>query len=102
MALATQTPAPDCMIMEQWAPPPSQVISVRELRGTFASCGRNKERTAESDHSLRQNARKRKKMPTMDHSGSEDGSWEGPSAAEKEVTPSPNMRKFFGCRSHDF
>ena len=37
-------------------------------------------------------------MPTMEHSGSEDGSWEGHSTIEEideEVTPFPNMRKIF-------
>ena len=54
----------------------------------------------ESDHSPRQSSRKKKIVPTLERSGSEDGLWEqtGPSAAKKfdeEVTPSPGMCKIF-------
>jgi hypothetical protein len=80
------------MIVEQWGP---QTLTVRERRITSTSCNRNMERMAESDHSPNQSARKKKqKVLTAEHSGSEDGSWEGPSVAkerDKEVTPSPNM-----------
>ena len=71
---------------------------VQERRITPTPCSRNKERRAESDHLLRQSACKKKKVPTFEHCGSDDGSWEGPSTAkelEEEVTLSPCMRKVF-------
>ena len=95
MAQASHAPALDCMIVKQWVPPPSQVMTVRDCRATSASCGRKSERTAESDHSLRQSSRKKK---VLAHSGSGDGPWEGSAAAKESdegITPSPNMRKIF-------
>ena len=56
------------------------------------------ERTAKNDHSPRHSSRKKKKVLDAACFGSGDGSWEGPSAAEKpeeEITTSPNMRKIF-------
>jgi len=98
MAQASQAPAPDCMILEQWVRPPSHTTAARERRVASASCGRNKERVAESDHSPRQSSRKKKKVLAATRSGSGDRSWEGMSVAEEseeEITPSPNMRKVF-------
>ena len=100
MVRVLQPPAPDCMIMEPWGLPSSQVLAVRERKVTPTPCSRNRERTAESEHSLRQSPRKKKKVPTPECSGSDDGSWEqtGHSVAvesDEEVTPSPSMRKIF-------
>jgi hypothetical protein len=96
---ALQPPAPDCMIVEKWGDPPSQTLTARERRITPTPCGRNRERMAESDHSPNQSIRKKKqKVPAVEPSGSEDGSWEGPSAAketDEKVTPSWSMRKIF-------
>ena len=77
MAQIPPEPTLDCMIVEQWAPPPSQTMSVREQQVTSDSCGRNRERTTESDHSPRQSAHKKKKVPNMEHFGSEDVSCRG-------------------------
>jgi hypothetical protein len=81
MAQASHAPAPDCMILEQWVPPPSHVTTARECRVALASCGRNRERVAESDHSPRQSSRKKKKVLAARRSGLGDGSWEGKLAA---------------------
>lgn len=103
VAQTSQAPTPDCMIAGQWGHPPSHVLLVRERKITSNPCSRTKERTVECDHSPRQRAHKKKKVPTSEHSGSYNGTWEGPSAAEEskeEVTPSPNMRKIF-TRLHE-
>jgi hypothetical protein len=79
-------------------PPPSYATTARERRVASVSCGRNRERVAESDHSPRQSSHKKKKVLAARRSGSGDGSWEGTSAveeSEEEITPSPNMRKVF-------
>ena len=85
MAQASHAPAPDCLIVERWAPSPSQVMSVWECQATSVSCGRNRERMVENDHSPQQSARKLKKMLAAARSGSEaeHGSREqsGPSAS---------------------
>ena len=96
----SQPLAPDCMIVEQWGRPPTQALMVRERRNHSAPCGRNMEKKAENDHSPWQSARKKKKVPTPEHFGSEDESWEqtwpsSPEEYDEEVTPSPSMRKIF-------
>ena len=63
----------DCMIVDWWVPPPSQAMSARECRATSASYGQNRERTAESDHSPRQGACKKKKVVVAERPGSSDG-----------------------------
>jgi hypothetical protein len=86
------------MILEQWVPPPSHTTTTRERRAALASCGQNRERIAESDHSPWQRSHKKKKVLAARRSGSGEGSWEGTSAveeSEEEITPSPNMRKVF-------
>ena len=73
MSHAPPTPAPDCMIVEQWAPPPSHAMSVRDPRMTSISCGRNRELTTGSDPSPVQSSRKEKKASGRARSGSGDG-----------------------------
>ena len=96
-AQASPAPAPDCMIVDRWVPPPSQGISAKERRAASALCGRNMERTADSDHSPCESSCMKKVLVAM-RNGSGDGSWERTSDAEnfdEEVTPSPNIRKIF-------
>ena len=98
MSQASPAPAPDCVIMEHWAPPPSHAISARDPRTTSVSCGRNRDRTTGSDPSPVQSSRKEKKASGTSRSGSRDGPGEDPSAAgnsEEEIAPSPNMRRVF-------
>jgi hypothetical protein len=74
VAQALQPPAHDCMIVEQWRHPPFHTITAWERRSTPTLCGRNKLSLAESDHSPNHSVcKKKQKVPTMEHSGSEDG-----------------------------
>jgi hypothetical protein len=92
MAQASPAPGLDCMILEQWVHPPSLATTARERRTTSVSCGKNRERVAESDHSPRQSFRKKKKVLAACRSGSgEDSSAE----SEEELAPSPNVRRVF-------
>ena len=89
---------PDCMIVEQWALPPSHVMSARDPQTNLVSYGQNKERTTGNDPSSIRSSWKEKKAsgPTWSRSG--DGSREDPSAAgnfKDEIAPSPNMRRVF-------
>lgn len=96
MAQASHAPTTDCMIVEQWVPPPSQVISVREHWVASASCNQHREMMAESDQFALAELSQKKKVLAATHFGSGDRSWEGASAleeSEEEVTPSLNMRK---------
>jgi hypothetical protein len=70
MAQDSPTPGPDCMILEQWVPPPSLATTARERRTVSISCGQNWERVAESDHSPRQSSHKKKKVLATQRSGS--------------------------------
>jgi hypothetical protein len=64
--------------------------------------GSPKPRVAETGKERRKTTicirKKKQKVLLAEHSGSEDGSWEGPSTAEEmdeEVTMSPSMQKIF-------
>lgn len=73
-------------------------MPARERRAASAVCGRNRERTAESDHSPRQGSHKKKKVVVVECFGSGDGSWEEELVADdsnEEATPSPNITRAF-------
>jgi hypothetical protein len=61
MAQTSHAPAPDCMILEQWVPPPSQATTARERRAASVSYSQNREKTAESDHLPPQSFRKKRR-----------------------------------------
>jgi hypothetical protein len=83
------------MILEQWVAPPSLAMTARERRTASVSCGRNREKVAESDHSPRWSSRKKKVLAAR-RSGSGDGSGEDSSAeTEEELTLSLNVRRAF-------
>jgi hypothetical protein len=93
MSQVAPSPVPECVIVEQWAPPPSRAMSARDPRATSVSTGRNRERATGGDPSSVQRPRKERKA-----SGSGDGSGEDPSYAgdsEEEIVPSPNVRRAF-------
>ena len=59
-------PAPDCRIVEPWGQPPPLAVCKRRII--------LRERRAESNQSPWQSSRKKKKVPTRECSGSDDGS----------------------------
>jgi hypothetical protein len=61
MAQALPALGTDCMILEQWVASPSFAMTARERRTASISCGQNRERVAESDHSPRRSSRKKKR-----------------------------------------
>lgn len=90
MSQTVIAPAPDCMILEPYAPPPSQAASTRDPPTTSVLCGRNSEQNTRTEPSTIHIIRKEKTDFGTPRSETMDPKRQ---AIPWKRSPLPNMRR---------